>query len=345
MSFILRSMARIALLLFVSITIFSVNTPSTSAATTYRQPPKLHNISRPLNNRQVSLHRPHFTDRGGSKPCIPVCGTGNLAYGQYGNGSVQLQPKAYLIFWGPYWTTTTGKTDAAVVRNYFNDVSGTKFENILTQYYMINPNGSYSYISNQLQFVNDKTHVWIDSGTPPSDNSCGNSIQTIQDTSIRNEVTTAINSNVWPNNDENTTYFVYTPPSYAVNATDIPSGSCSNPNHFCGYHWGTSSTQNAVSRPFYAEIVYPGTPNIAACSSVPNQQSAGDPLANGSSHEQFETITDPELTGWDDPSLGRGGGEIGDKCAGNFTMDPTTLNNGGVFELQGEYSNMSHPEV
>src|SRR5436853_6828054 len=179
MGFILCLMARIALLLFVSITIFSVNTPSTSTATAHRQPPKLHNMPSHLNNSQVGLHRPHFTDRRGSKLCIPVCGTGNLAYGQYGNGPVQFQPKAYLIFWGPYWTTTTGKTDAAVVRNYFNDVSGTKFENILSQYYMINPDKSYSYISNQLQFVNDKTHVWPDPKTPPSDNSCGSSIKTI----------------------------------------------------------------------------------------------------------------------------------------------------------------------
>lgn len=333
------SVTRVMLLFCVLITVVSVGIANARATTIRTQKTRAYNlhVSNLESNTQGSLNGPSFTSPVGlNAACQPVCGKGNLLYGQYGNGPVQLQPKAYLIFWGPYWTTTAGKAVATVVRNYFNDASGTKFENILTQYYMINSNNSYSYISNQLQFVNDQTHVWTDSSAPPSDNSCGSSIKTIEDASIKNEVKAAIGRG-WPSNDVNTTYFVYTPPGYAVNASDIPKGTCSSPKHFCGYHWGSFSG-SAISPPFYAEIVYPGSPNIAPCSSVPNQKSAGDPLANASSHEQFETTTDPELTGWDDPTLGQGGGEIGDKCAGNFTMGKTKLKNGGVFELQGEYS-------
>jgi hypothetical protein len=58
----------------------------------------------------------------------------------------------------------------------------------------------------------------------------------------------------------------------------------------------------------------------------------------------LESITDPQLNAWYDPSLS---GEIGDKCAwifgANTWMGPSALGNqnwnGTVFEMQQEWDN------
>ncbi|HET9110480.1 MAG TPA: hypothetical protein VFN78_06630, partial [Ktedonobacterales bacterium] len=60
------------------------------------------------------------------------------------------------------------------------------------------------------------------------------------------------------------------------------------------------------------------------------------------SHEQFETVTDPETRGWYDGDAS--GGEIGDKCETNFGStrwdgSTVTLNHGHAYVLQEEYSN------
>jgi hypothetical protein len=81
---------------------------------------------------------------------------------------------------------------------------------------------------------------------------------------------------------------------------------------------------------------YPGSG--CTVSTSPNGKVAGDREANLTSHEESETITDPQpSSGWVDTS----GYEIGDKCAWDFSHGTTTRNNGGVFEIQTEYSNAS----
>ena len=71
-----------------------------------------------------------------------------------------------------------------------------------------------------------------------------------------------------------------------------------------------------------------------------NGSVSGDSEVNLTSHEEFETISDPDTqTGWYDAA----GYENGDKCAWDFASGngTTTLNNSGVFEMQMEYSNAS----
>ena len=60
-------------------------------------------------------------------------------------------------------------------------------------------------------------------------------------------------------------------------------------------------------------------------------------LANVTSHELSETITDPRGAGWFDSS----GAENGDKCAWAF-QGTETLKNGSVWYLQGEWSNHAY---
>ncbi len=239
----------------------------------------------------------------------------------------------YLIFWGSHWSNQSGiSSDGQLVEQYFQDVGGTPFENILTQY-----KDSNAPVSNALQYGG----AWIDTSAPPTDLSC---VQpTVEDASIQSEVVKAISANNWPENG-NVTFFVYTPPSMAVNSS--VAGGCSSKlyvfkNAYCGYHFYLNSIGVA-----YAEILYPNStsPCEWRVPQSPNNDKAADSLINVTSHEQFEAITDPQpqvvngaltSSGWKDSN----GSEIGDKCAWQFPSTPTKLNNGGVFELQYEYSN------
>jgi len=72
----------------------------------------------------------------------------------------------------------------------------------------------------------------------------------------------------------------------------------------------------------------------------PNGNETGDGLANVTSHEQFESVTDSQAdlhSAWYDAA----GEEIGEKCSRGFSLGETHLAHGGVFELQAEYSDAS----
>jgi hypothetical protein len=104
------------------------------------------------------------------------------------------------------------------------------------------------------------------------------------------------------------------------------------PGGYCGWHYFGSCGGSAIE---YAYIL--NMDNIVGCSSpVAGGHSAGlSAIANVSAHEISETLTDPDVNGWRNPT----GAEIGDLC--NFTFDApsTTLSNGAVFALQDEWSN------
>jgi outer membrane protein assembly factor BamB len=265
------------------------------------------------------------TPIGGSNPVNPSL---LLWHG----GPVQRQPQAYVIFWGPSWASGSGSSaDWQIVENYFQDVGGTPFEDILTQYY----DGTGS-ISSALQFGG----AWKDTSAPPTDFSC--LAPTIEDAAIQSEVVKAITTNNWPENG-NVTYFVYTPSGDLVNSKSI-GGACSgylttNDDHICGYHFYLSSIGVA-----YADIAYPGQSSPCYHAQSPNGNAYGDSLVNTTSHEQFEAITDPQLllvngkvtaNGWYDANTQ----EIGDKCQAAFPATYTQLANGGTFNVQDEYVN------
>ena len=243
-----------------------------------------------------------------------VQGSGDLSY--YG-GPVQETPVSYIIFWGSSWLTKTGALNPTgqIVKKYLVDMGGTSFDNILTQYYDYNTNIANSSVVKG---------TWVDKSYPAYDYSCGG--KTVEDSSIQNEVTKAISANHWASDGSNATYFVYTPNGYYVNDG---AGDCSM-QVFCAYH---NYSNSGLS---YGAMPYPI--NLSACGvpSSPNGNRAGDSLASVTSHEQFEAITDPQPgSGWVDNA----GYEIGDKCAWDFSAGYTYLNNGGVFEIQTEYSN------
>ena len=310
-----RAMAGLLQLLFVvAVTAYLTGTASADPA------PKSHFAPARLPHKVIfypTLPNWRSSHRTGSPR---VSGSGDLVYN---GGSVLENPVSYVVFWGSYWNNGSGGVtpDAQVVLKYFNDMGTTQFENILTQY-----SDKSSHIANTNTFAG----YWNDTSVPPTDTACSSN-PTIEDSSIANEVTHAISVNGWPTDATNAVYFVYTPPNYAVHA----GGGCSGQT-FCAYH-----TWNTVS---YAAEPYPVLSVCPALQS-PNGNAAGDSLANTSSHEQFESISDPfpcgygcSATGWIDSA----NYEIGDKCAWNFDGGTTNMNNGGVFYVQTEYSNASH---
>ena len=107
--------------------------------------------------------------------------------------------------------------------------------------------------------------------------------------------------------------------------------------NFCAWHsYYTVGGQNI-------SIAYmPNTSGVAGCDpgnlyGVPGSQGLRS-LANVTSHEFMEAVTDAlpgsSTYGWIDSS----GSEIGDKCAWTFG-GAVTLSNGSVWQLQKEWSN------
>ena len=115
---------------------------------------------------------------------------------------------------------------------------------------------------------------------------------------------------------------------YVVFTSNFPSG-----GNFCAWHsYGTVNGQAD-------SVAYmPNTTNVNGCNPGNLYGVSGSEglrsLANVTSHEFMESVTDPLLSAWYDGS----GSEIGDKCAWQFGSK-VTLHNGSVWQLQEEWSN------
>jgi hypothetical protein len=224
-----------------------------------------------------------------------------------GGGSV-----SYAIFWEPSGSGTVSGTYHSLVERYFTDVGGSNFYGLMSQ---------YSGIANSSSLggaVVDTTPYPAGTGT-------------LSDTDIQNEVSRAMVANGWTGGIGHE-FFVFTPKG--VNSC-MASGSCSF-STFCAYHNFFSGAGGTV---LYADMPYAGT-DLSGCGTPtsPNSDADADAEISIISHEHFETVTDPTLTGWFDLL----GNEIGDKC--RATYGPTsggadvTLN-GNPYIVQQEYSN------
>lgn len=124
--------------------------------------------------------------------------------------------------------------------------------------------------------------------------------------------------------DPNGIYFVYT--------SNFPRG-----GNFCAWHSLASVNGQQI-----AVAYMPNTTGLAGCDPGNLYNLSGSQglrsLANVTSHEYMEAVTDTlpssATYGWLDSS----GAEIGDKCAWQFN-GAVTLSNGSKWQLQEEYSN------
>jgi len=212
-------------------------------------------------------------------------------------GPVLTADSTYAIWWGAptAWPSDTQSGIDAL----FNGLNGTSFLGVANQYMR----GGTATSS----FVRD----FVDSSSPPSRSP---SIST-----LANEVCAVLNTNGVPPSST-AIYFIYT--------SNFPSHV-----NFCAFH--TFGTCNGVTIQF---AYMPNTTGVAGCDPGNlfgcNSFSQGTrSLANVTSHEYMEAITDPDLNAWFDSS----GQENGDKCAWRFQSCVTLTN--GSWQLQEEWSN------
>jgi hypothetical protein len=230
----------------------------------------------------------------------------------YNSGPVEQNVAAYTIFWSPHSTISSGYR--TLIDRYFQDIGGSAFYNIVSQYYQL-PGPAY------MQNISTLGGTWID--TNPYPGGRGTSTNPLSDADIENEVTRALSLNSsWNPVSLGKMYFVYTEPGIescfdpSVRFRDLSCtlGVSSPPaNQYCAYH----STFGTLSQPvMYANMPY-GETWPGGCRSFntsPNGDIAADTESSTSSHEHFEAANDPLLNAWFDNS----GAEIGDKCAYRF---------------------------
>jgi hypothetical protein len=261
----------------------------------------------------------------GPQGAARVAGTNNL---QYHGGQVLKAVTNYAIYWQPP-TTYMSPSFQTLINRYFGDIGATPLFDLLTQY-----TGTTGASVNQASFGGS----WTDTRAFPLAE--GSAANPITDADVQHEVDVALQSNpAWLAPGTNTDYFVFLPrgvyQSYAPGQESFI--------QYCAYHSSyTSSARSAGTTAYYAAMPYLGT-NLAACGDQESTQPNGDADADSEistiSHEQFETVNDPDGTAWWDVS----GNEIGDKCAYNFgTVGPdggnTTLH-GHRYIVQQEWSN------
>jgi hypothetical protein len=221
----------------------------------------------------------------------------------YTGGPLLQAVEVYTIFWGQDWKTGTQASLAKEVNGFF--------DYILTSSLLDPQMSEYSVPG---QTIGKGKHVGTSTITTPPPPPPGG---TITDGEIQHFLKQCISTNIVPQPNKNSLYFVYLPSGVAVSA--FGSQSCTG---FCGYHDGISGGTEI----YYAVMPYPGCPGCLG------GLSPLDALTSTSSHELCEAITDPiPGKGWYDNN----NGEIGDICAwqtrklGNYMIQLEWSNKAG----------------
>jgi hypothetical protein len=224
----------------------------------------------------------------------------------WGGGGVLHGTKTQAIFWGSEWSSASFAGDKLTgLDSFFSGYSGSNFAGTVTEYY-----DSTGHVSNQSTYLG---HT-IDTSAAPS-----KAITVSQGAAEACKITNN-------NPDPSAVYFIY---------TSTGAGQVS----YCAWHsWGNCSNGAPVQFAYM-----PNIDGLAGCD--PGDTSTGHSqglaaVANVTSHELSEAITDPRGTGWTDSS----GAENGDKCAWTFT-GTVTLKNGSKWKLQQEWSNNAYNAV
>jgi hypothetical protein len=219
-------------------------------------------------------------------------------------GKVLSASNTYAIWWG---TQSAWPSDVkSGIASLFQGLNGTNFLGIAQQY-MRGASVSTTYHTNSL----------VDSSTSPP--SRGPSTSTIVSEACK--VITA--NKLTP--DPTAIYFVFT--------SNFPKRT-----NYCAWH--DHGTCNGVD----IQVAYmPNTNGVSGCNpfGVTNLNCNSDSeglvsLANVTSHEYMEAITDADITAWYDSS----GSEIGDKCA--WTFSSCVPLSTGSWQLQQEWSNSNN---
>lgn len=257
----------------------------------------------------------------------------------------------------------------SIIAQYFSDVGGTSFYNLLGQYADLE-NGAPSNSADLAGQWTDKCGYTSTPSTTTGPVPGGTEAAPVYQTDIQAEVQRAMKVNNWPSGLNNQ-YYVYT--GYGVadcfappgQASLTPTCSVAGPNPgYCAYHGDfMDGSGNYVLYADMADGAFAANPSsVNLCYSSPigvndpshtvNGSAITDPIADAevsiTSHEQFETVNDAEVgtaqqyappLAWYDIV----NGEIGDKCAykyGNYASDGSNIVlHGNHYIVQTEYSN------
>jgi len=210
-------------------------------------------------------------------------------------GTVLTANKTMAIFWGSW--SNPGDIISGF-DSFFGGWGGSG---------MAKDSDEYSGTNGQVTSASTYLGHTIDSSTPPK--------RALTTSGAVSEACKITNNNP----DPNAVYFIY---------TSTGAGHVS----YCAWHsWGNCSNGAPV------QVAYmPNITGLAGCdpqSDVTNESQGLAALANVTSHELSEAITDPRGAGWFDSS----NGENGDKCAWSFHNDVSF--GGKSWKLQMEWSN------
>ena len=261
-------------------------------------------------------------------------------------GPVMHTNTIYAIYWVPAGYSVSSGYESLINR-YFSDVAADSGK--LTNDYAVDPqytdsSGPAAYNSTFGGSVVDTTAY--PTSTCVDSYGAGNTSVCLMDSQLQTEISNEISAKGWPHGI-NDLYMIFTPQNvgscFSYSTTHPSQDACSY-EAYCGYHddFGSGS-----SLTIYANIPYDAyAPAEGDCSVgvEPNGDDA-DATINVVSHEQNESITDPELNAWYDSSTD--GDEIADKCAWGFgtTLGSTAhgayneVIDGDDYYLQQEWSN------
>ncbi len=243
----------------------------------------------------------------GRRQAIRTAGT-NLVYQ---GGAVETTPVVYISWWGTQWNTGfstggyTSKQAQTYITDFFNNIGGTSWDNINTQYCQGIAIGSTSCGSGGTHITNPTGQLagtWVDTTSVPNHPT---------QSQIQNAATRLMNH--FGGYNANATYFVFTPTRHSMSGFGTS---------WCAWHDEPTSGTNMA----YAYMPY--IPDAGANCGMnfvnPTNNSYGNGYFDGFSivggHEYAEAMTDPhpERTttnfGWI-TSTGSNGEEIGDLCA------------------------------
>ncbi len=270
---------------------------------------------------------------------LPACERGCTPF-RYHSGDVVSRLTAYLVFWLPpgYTFEPNGSSSRyeQLMEQYFQDVGGTSFYNILTQY--------YDALGGPIQNVVTLGGSYVDTHPYPQ---AGTASRPLMDTDIKDEINRVVDlkNGAWTE-DTNHVVFLFTGYNVQECSGSTSEDGCTFTHNvesdFCAYH---SDAPYVPERPL-AHLVYAYIPDIGDCQYLPttlspNHDYGADAIISIVSHEQFEAVSDPTLQGWYDGLTYEG--EMADKCV--TTYGPlggdggnVTLAHGHRYIVQEEWS-------
>lgn len=326
------------MLAVISLSALAVLCASSARGKADEGPPvrSVHSLSTPRRYQRLRTDVQHAPSA--AVPAANPTPTLNLVAGGVGyhGGGVMQGYKAYTIFWAPAPHSIPSNYQALINR-WFDDVGGTSLLNIATQYFQFAP-PTYPFAN--VQNVSSLGATWLDTGNPYPH--AGSAADPLLDGDIQAEVQRAIATNAWPNGGYDVEYIVFTASGiescFTASKTSCTPGvpGVSAGQQYLAYHdfFGTARTI------IYANLPYAATWVSLSNFLSPNGVPAADLEVDVTSHEQFESMTDPTLSAW---SSDVDGEEIADRCEGvqgAVAADGSNVTlNGHPYIVQGEWSN------